>query len=97
MKKHRINSKSIIALSVMLVAIFYSCSRVEIEQEVSPASVCDRTVYISTYVWTYNWHYSLNTLEYWEQQCVRESMVDSIKKVEYEKAIPTFLKVKKCN
>jgi hypothetical protein len=96
MTKHQITTKAAIALSTMLVAVFCSCTKVKLYQEVRPARVCEGTVYVSTYVRTYNWYGFPNTLEYWEQECVKESVADSIKVLEYNKAIPTFLRAKNC-
>lgn len=74
-----------------------SCGGAKLEQDVSVRRVCDNTFYVSTYVRVYNWYGYSKTLEYWEQTVVEESEIDSVKIIEYNKAIPIFQKVKKCN
>jgi hypothetical protein len=86
-----------ILILCLVICFLSSCGGTEIEQEVGIRRVCENTYYISTYVWVRGWYGMGESLEYWEQTIVKEGKVDSVKIVEYNKAIPTFEKVKKCN
>jgi len=92
----RLNNKLSPVLYFLLVIVFCSCTKVKLHQEVTPAKVCDGTMYVSTSVWTYKWYGAHNTLEYRKQKCVKKNIVDSTKISEYNKALPTFIKVKNC-
>ena len=85
------------AFYIVLVAfLFTGCSRVKLYQETSTASVCENTVYISTYVRTYNWYGFPNTLEYGGFKKVKKELLDSVKNSEYKKAKPIYNKVLNC-
>jgi hypothetical protein len=93
----KINGKLSYALYFILVAFFItSCKRVELEQDVTIAKVCDNTMYVSTKVRTYNWIGMPHTLEYYELERVSADIVDSIKDIEYNKATPIYNTVKSC-
>jgi len=97
--KNKMNMKNLIKYGFIAVVSCFllSCGGTKLEQDVSMRRVCDNTFYVSTYVKVYNWYGDTKTIEYWEQTVVEESGIDSVKTIEYNKAIPTFQKVKKCN
>jgi hypothetical protein len=94
------NLKTLKSLFILCLVICFlsSCSTgTKLEQEVSVRRICENTYYVSTYVKVYGWDGMIESLEYWEQTIVKEDKIDSVKIVEYNKALPTFEKVKECN
>ena len=81
-------------ICVMFIFLI-GCGGVSIKQRVSMNSYLDNTNLVSTQVWVRNWMGFPETLEYWETRRCTYAELDSVKKWEYEKALPTYYAVKK--
>jgi len=97
MKRNFIKPRTIAIASLLLVAALSSCGGAKLEQEVSDDSCINDTKYVVTRVRIYNWIGWCKTLEYYEQESVKSDKVDSIKEVEYRKALPIFELAKGCH
>jgi hypothetical protein len=89
-------SKTLLLVSTLLVAVFYSCSKVRMEQNTSDAKVCENTVYVQTKIYTYKYGIISNTLEYSDIDEVKKHKADSALSAQYEKAYPVFVRVQNC-
>ena len=85
-----------IIATLILIILFSSCGGVKLEQEISKASCIEGTTYINTRVWVNNFIGFPITLEYTNQVCVKTAYVDSIKRLEYIKATPSYELAKNC-
>lgn len=96
MKNVTTTSKTLLLVSTLLVAVFSSCSKVEMEQTTNDAKVCENTVYVQTKIYTYKYGIIANTLEYSDIVEVKKHKADSVLSAQYEKAYPVFVRVQNC-
>ena len=98
MKKNLINLRTLAVASLLLVAVaFTSCGGAEIKQRVEETSCLQKTTRIVTNVIIKDWNGAYKTIEYQGWVVVKNTQVDSVKKAEYEKAIPYLAAACNCH
>jgi len=85
-----------ISFYALLPAVFCGCGGAKIEQKIEETSCIRKESRIVTDVVICNWDGSYKTIEWQSWLIVPNDKVDSVKKAEYNKAIPVWEAAKNC-